>query len=256
MSITVNENLIYDLQAQLRTANETIARLRSDVTHWRDERREEVAQQAATIQQLRIACGLVIERHGCGGDSCTEQAYLEEAFELIATTTRQAATIEQLLEDRDEALAALSASRGNALYPQRAGHGYDAGCECDLEGGDRDCQIQPPFESTNAYCTRLRGRIITAEATISELREMIADFAETTASALRGGIPDPHISDALSHLCIGNGYGNVIATASMLWRQKNSIGGAFLYGPCEGVARPQLERALALLARLPKEKTT
>jgi hypothetical protein len=46
------------------------------------------------------------------------------------------------------------------LYRRTAGHGYDAGCECDLEGGDPDCQIQPPYETIGGYIDRLLGIII------------------------------------------------------------------------------------------------
>lgn len=69
MSITVNENLIYDLQAQLRTANQTIERLRNEFSlvaemgnkhrDQRDELRATVAQQAATIGELAEALNVI-----------------------------------------------------------------------------------------------------------------------------------------------------------------------------------------------------
>jgi hypothetical protein len=43
------------------------------------------------------------------------------------------------------------------------GHGYEAGCECDLEGGDPDCITQPPYETVRAYIERLINRIIELE---------------------------------------------------------------------------------------------
>jgi hypothetical protein len=48
----------------------------------------------------------------------------------------------------------------NHLRRQTAGHGYDAGCECDLQGGDPDCKIQPPYETVDAYIKRLLETII------------------------------------------------------------------------------------------------
>ena len=40
------------------------------------------------------------------------------------------------------------------------GHGYAAGCCCDLEGGDPDCEIQPPYETIEEYINRLIGIIL------------------------------------------------------------------------------------------------
>lgn len=60
------------------------------------------------------------------------------------------------------------------LWPHRAGHGYEAGCECDLEGGDEECKVQPPYEQTGDYCERLRNRVMTAELALSAAKEEIA----------------------------------------------------------------------------------
>jgi hypothetical protein len=73
------------------------------------------------------------------------------------------------------------------LLRQTAGHGYEAGCECDLEGGDSDCKIQLPYETVGAYIKRLLKRVIEAEARNKELRrkltstyaENLITFAET-----------------------------------------------------------------------------
>ena len=46
------------------------------------------------------------------------------------------------------------------LYRHTKGHGYSAGCECDLEGGDSKCMIQPPYESLGDYIVRLRSVIV------------------------------------------------------------------------------------------------
>jgi hypothetical protein len=46
------------------------------------------------------------------------------------------------------------------LQRRTAGHGYGAGCECDLEGGDPDCKIQPPYETVDQYIDRLLSIII------------------------------------------------------------------------------------------------
>lgn len=46
------------------------------------------------------------------------------------------------------------------LKRKTAGHGYDAGCECDLVGGDPDCKIQPPYETVGQYIDRLLSIIV------------------------------------------------------------------------------------------------
>ena len=49
------------------------------------------------------------------------------------------------------------------LKRQTAGHGYNAGCECDLEGGDPDCKIQPPYETIREYINRLLRIILNSK---------------------------------------------------------------------------------------------
>jgi hypothetical protein len=46
------------------------------------------------------------------------------------------------------------------LLRQTSGHGYSAGCECDLEGGDPNCKIEPPYETVSGYIERLLKTII------------------------------------------------------------------------------------------------
>lgn len=40
------------------------------------------------------------------------------------------------------------------LKRRTRGHGYEAGCECDLEGS-ADCKNQPPYETISEYIDRL-----------------------------------------------------------------------------------------------------
>ena len=46
------------------------------------------------------------------------------------------------------------------LKRRTSGHGFSYGCECDLQGGDPVCQIQPPYETIEAYVIRLIEYII------------------------------------------------------------------------------------------------
>ena len=45
------------------------------------------------------------------------------------------------------------------LKRRTSGHGFNYGCECDLQGGDPMCKIQPPYETIEAYCVRLLEHI-------------------------------------------------------------------------------------------------
>lgn len=65
------------------------------------------------------------------------------------------------------------------LLPQRAGHGDGAGCECDLEGGDPDCKVLPPYESTVDYCQRLRTLVKQLEARLQTLQTAYDQLAGT-----------------------------------------------------------------------------
>lgn len=46
------------------------------------------------------------------------------------------------------------------LKRRTSGHGFRYGCECDLQGGDPLCKIQPPYETIEAYVVRLLEHII------------------------------------------------------------------------------------------------
>jgi hypothetical protein len=54
------------------------------------------------------------------------------------------------------------------LKRHTAGHGYEAGCDCDLCDGtggepDSECKILPPYETIQAYIERLINRIMELE---------------------------------------------------------------------------------------------
>ena len=65
------------------------------------------------------------------------------------------------------------------------------------------------------------------------LRKALKDAVENAKIQIQGGIPDPAISEALRLFCEKHGYGNVMGTVSMLWREKDPIS-AFAFGPCIG----------------------
>ena len=63
------------------------------------------------------------------------------------------------------------------LLPIRKGHGYDAGCECDL-GFDPDCKIQPQYERTYEYVERLIHLVRTAREERDKAQEALRDVVK------------------------------------------------------------------------------
>lgn len=77
--------------------------------------------------------------------------------------------------------------------------------------------------------------ILSQQREIERLREVLAAVLADLEIQIRGGIADEEISDTVSYLCESYGYGNVICTASTLWRKRDPVG-AFLFGPCAATA--------------------
>ncbi len=77
------------------------------------------------------------------------------------------------------------------------------------------------------------------------MRKALADAVDNAKIQMRGGYADPELERILSDLCERHGYGNVMATASVLWRRKDPVG-AFAYGPCIGTIEHFLKLALAI----------
>jgi hypothetical protein len=81
--------------------------------------------------------------------------------------------------------------------------------------------------------------------TTTQLRALKKAMKNAVSNAniqIRGGIPDPAITYKLRVLCDEHGYGNVMATVSSLWRQKDPVG-AFAFGPCIGTVDRFLDLA-------------
>lgn len=67
--------------------------------------------------RLKLAFGLVLKLHGCGGENCTEAAYLKDAGEMIELLGVFKAT----LSLREEEIARLKEERDELLYHTRHG---------------------------------------------------------------------------------------------------------------------------------------
>jgi hypothetical protein len=89
--------------------------------------------------------------------------------------------------------------------------------------------------------------IVAAVNSYQQMREVLKAFVETSDIQMRGSIANPLIANALRAMCEQHGYGNVIATASRLWRDKDD-NGAFTVGHCVGTLKAQLSKARAALA--------
>jgi hypothetical protein len=77
------------------------------------------------------------------------------------------------------------------------------------------------------------------------IKKLLQSFLRDQEIGLRGGIADRGISEHLKSLCEQHGYGNVVATASTLYREKDPSGG-FCFGPCAAVAKANVQEAAAL----------
>lgn len=75
-----------------------------------------------------------------------------------------------------------------------------------------------------------------------KFRIALQDAVDNAAIQIRGGIIDPAIRDQIYALCEKHGYGNVICSASALWRERDNWG-AFAYGPCIGTILRFMELA-------------
>ena len=64
-------------------------------------------------------------------------------------------------------------------------------------------------------------------------------------------LADPYIVPELQALCKRAGYGNVMSSASSLWRQAlgELAGGEFVAGPCRTTVRNQVNRISTFLAK-------
>lgn len=76
--------------------------------------------------------------------------------------------------------------------------------------------------------------------------DVLSEAQEVLELAARVPIADPNIREAVAKIGDWHGYGNLMATASVLWREKlgEQKGGEFVNGPC----RITVERTLAMLA--------
>ncbi len=88
------------------------------------------------------------------------------------------------------------------------------------------------------------------QAEHAALTVALADAVTNAEIQMQGGIPDPEIAGLVLDLCERHGYGNVMATASALWRKKDPVG-AHACGPCFGSVEYFLK-----LAKRPLLKTS
>lgn len=88
--------------------------------------------------------------------------------------------------------------------------------------------------------------------------DALMDAVDLANIQIKGGFVDEVIERELRLMCEHHGYGNVIASASSLWRKKDSVG-AFTVGHCLAVvksSRKLMTAALSRIAALHKKGST
>ena len=82
------------------------------------------------------------------------------------------------------------------------------------------------------------------QATIERLSAALDDAREVLALACLESIADPHILIELRELCERAGYGNVMSSASAIWRQRlgDLAGSEFCAGPCRSTAESTIAK--------------
>lgn len=84
-------------------------------------------------------------------------------------------------------------------------------------------------------------------AAVDALEAALIQVRDSTEIQIKGGIVDAALEVVLKSLCDHFGYGNVMASASRLWRDIDDEG-AFLFGPCVAVAKGDAKAIDAALA--------
>ena len=87
------------------------------------------------------------------------------------------------------------------------------------------------------------------DETVARLREALEDAESLLALVEHPAIPDPEWAPLVQGLGERIGYGNLMTTASALWRDAGIVpGGEFVAGPCMGSVRATLAKVRAALA--------
>mgnify|MGYP005606682607 CR=1 FL=1 len=109
-----------------------------------------------------------------------------------------------------------------------------------ISRADRLRLVQSALAAINA----LDPQLVEAVGLLREVLDDLAMVADAKA-------PDPHIIHELQALCNRVGYGNVMCSASSLWRATlgELAGGEFVAGPCRTTVRNQVNRISAFLAK-------
>ena len=79
---------------------------------------------------------------------------------------------------------------------------------------------------------------------IPDAVELLRDIREDLAASSHDSLADPYIVSELRSLCERAGYGNVMSSASALWRARlgDLAGGEFIAGPCRKTAENIISR--------------
>lgn len=128
------------------------------------------------------------------------------------------------------------------------------------------CHVASPARNTEAKAIaawNARPGGVAAMGSVSipveRVKEALVEAREALSLAADVPLADPYILTDLRALCDRVGYGNVMSSASALWREKlgELKGGEFCAGPCRATAEAAIElidQALSLLPQLQSEE--
>lgn len=127
-----------------------------------------------------------------------------------------------------------------------SGHGYSAGCECDLVGGDPDCKIRPPYETVEDYISKLRAQCAELTRKLEEL-EMQVRLGQQKYSDYRREMCKELESQATLIRELGEALDLSLYFMGMFTDSQLS------FKHLRGRARDKMKEIRSILAKLPRE---
>ncbi len=160
---------------------------RVDTGEWvsRAEHERVLMHRLLAIEQERKDCERALAALSGAGICTPEETYGTNSSWAIADLCRGIDTQAKRIAELEAQLAGMNAPTPEDLRQRTVGHGYEAGCECDLVGGDPDCKIQPPYETNEAYWDRLIEHI----ASLKEQNARLVEALEIAEIALMNSVP-------------------------------------------------------------------
>lgn len=132
------------------------------------------------------------------------------------------------------------------LIPVAAGNSVRFVAECINHG----CHVRTPLFGSHAEAIAAWNTRQPAPAS-DDVVGLLRELREDLATAAKVSLADPCIILELRALCERAGYGNVMSSASALWRERlgEQAGGEFVSGPCRKTVENLIIRIDAALSK-------